>query len=120
MGFSALYIGRGLISNACGTISSIRSASNGVKRVPRRFRTIDSSKRFVLHFRLMAKRKRKDPAAVALGKKGGKKRVKNQTPQERSESARHAITTRWARRQTDDIVRGGTAPAAKRKPEVSL
>jgi hypothetical protein len=103
------------MSNACGTFLSIRSASNGVKRVPNRFRTIDSSKRFVLHFRLMAKRKpkRKDPAAVALGRKGGKKRVKNQTPEERSASARHAITTRWAGR-------GGTAPAAKRKTKVPL
>jgi len=42
----------------------------------------------------MAKRK-KDPAAIALGKKGGKKRVKNQTAEERSESARHAVNERW-------------------------
>lgn len=41
------------------------------------------------------KRKRKDPAAVALGTKGGKKRVKNQTKEERSDSARHAVTVRW-------------------------
>jgi hypothetical protein len=45
--------------------------------------------------------KRKNPAAVALGKKGGKKggpaRAANMTPEERSESARNAVVARWAR-----------------------
>jgi hypothetical protein len=45
----------------------------------------------------MAKRKRKDPAAVSLGKKGGKRRVKNQSPEERRESARRAVNIRWDR-----------------------
>jgi len=45
--------------------------------------------------------KRKDPAAVALGRKGGKKggpaRAAAMTPEERSESARNAVLARWAR-----------------------
>ena len=46
-------------------------------------------------------RKRKDPYAVALGRKGGRKggpaRAANMTPEERSESARNAVTARWAK-----------------------
>jgi len=41
----------------------------------------------------------RDPAAVALGRKGGKKggpaRAKKMTAEERSESARKAVTARW-------------------------
>ena len=49
----------------------------------------------------------KDPAAVALGRKGGRKggpaRAANMTPEQRSESARTAVTARWAKlkKQTD-------------------
>lgn len=47
----------------------------------------------------MAKKKRKNPYAVALGRKGGKKggpaRAANMTPQERSEAARKAVQARW-------------------------
>lgn len=42
----------------------------------------------------------KDPAAVALGRrgglKGGKARAQKMTPEERREAARHAATARWA------------------------
>lgn len=42
----------------------------------------------------------KDPAAVALGRKGGKKggtaRAAKMTPAERSEAARKAAKARWA------------------------
>jgi hypothetical protein len=45
--------------------------------------------------------KRKNPAAVALGRKGGKKggpaRAANLTPKQRSESARKAVQARWAK-----------------------
>jgi hypothetical protein len=45
--------------------------------------------------------KRKDPAAVALGRKGGKKggpaRAKSMTPDERKASARKAVQARWAK-----------------------
>jgi hypothetical protein len=48
----------------------------------------------------MAK-KRKNPYAVALGRKGGRiggpARAANMTPEERSESARNAVTARWAK-----------------------
>jgi hypothetical protein len=40
---------------------------------------------------------RKNPAAVALGKRGGKARVQNQTPEQRKESARRAAQARWAK-----------------------
>jgi len=46
-------------------------------------------------------KKRKNPYAVALGRKGGRKggpaRAANMTPQERSESARNAVLARWAK-----------------------
>ena len=49
----------------------------------------------------MAQTKRKDPAAVALGRRGGKiggpARAAAMTPEERSESARNAVKARWAR-----------------------
>ena len=45
----------------------------------------------------MMRRKRKDPAAVALGRKGGKARLKTMTPEERSELARQAAAKRWAK-----------------------
>ena len=44
-------------------------------------------------------KKRKNPAAVALGRKGGKKggkaRAAKMTPEERSESVRKAVHERW-------------------------
>jgi hypothetical protein len=46
---------------------------------------------------------RKNPAAVALGRKGGKARVKNQTPEQRIESASRAANARWAK--TEKLVR---------------
>lgn len=45
---------------------------------------------------------RKNPAAVALGRKGGKKggpaRAAKMTPEERAASARNAALARWAKR----------------------
>ena len=46
----------------------------------------------------------KDPAAVALGRrgglKGGKARAESMTPEQRSEAARKAAAARWAKRNT--------------------
>jgi hypothetical protein len=46
--------------------------------------------------------KKKDPAAVALGRKGGKKggpaRAAKLTPEQRSESARKAVQARWMKK----------------------
>ena len=39
----------------------------------------------------------KDPAAKALGKKGGAARAKNLTPEQRSEIAKKAAAKRWNR-----------------------
>jgi hypothetical protein len=44
----------------------------------------------------MTKKKvRKDPAAVALGRKGGKKRAQNLSAEELSEQGRKAVLARW-------------------------
>jgi hypothetical protein len=49
--------------------------------------------------------KKKNPAAVALGRKGGKKggpaRAAKLTPKQRSESARKAVQARWAKAKED-------------------
>ncbi|GAB5540004.1 MAG: hypothetical protein Salg2KO_21070 [Salibacteraceae bacterium] len=39
----------------------------------------------------------KDPAAKALGAKGGKKRAANLTPERRKEIAQKAAAKRWAK-----------------------
>jgi hypothetical protein len=39
----------------------------------------------------------KNPAAVALGRRGGKAYAKNATPKERKDSARRAAQARWAK-----------------------
>jgi hypothetical protein len=39
----------------------------------------------------------KDPAAKALGAKGGRKRAENMTPERRAEIARAAAAKRWAK-----------------------
>ncbi len=44
---------------------------------------------------------RKNPAAVALGRKGGKARAQKMTKEERSEAARSAVKARWAKAQTE-------------------
>ena len=42
-------------------------------------------------------KKEKDPNAVALGRKGGKARLRTMTREQRQEIARKAITARWAK-----------------------
>ena len=48
----------------------------------------------------------KNPAAVALGRRGGKKggpaRAAKLTPEQRSESARRAVQARWAKSKAGD------------------
>jgi len=43
----------------------------------------------------------KNPAAVALGRRGGKAYAKNTTPRERQDSARRAAQARWAKVKKD-------------------
>jgi hypothetical protein len=43
--------------------------------------------------------KRKNPAAVSLGRKGGKNSRKNLTPEAASELARRAVTVRWKKQK---------------------
>jgi hypothetical protein len=46
--------------------------------------------------------KRKDPAAVSLGRKGGRKRAANLSAQQRSESARQAAIARWRKEKKEE------------------
>ena len=55
--------------------------------------------RTATHSYLMAKKQQKNPAAVALGRKGGQARAKRLTKAERSEAARKAAKVRWAQRK---------------------
>jgi hypothetical protein len=41
--------------------------------------------------------KKKNPAAVSLGKRGGNARAKKLTPEQRSAGARKAVLARWAK-----------------------
>jgi hypothetical protein len=41
--------------------------------------------------------KGKDPAAVSMGKRGGKARAENMTPERRTEIAKKAAAKRWKR-----------------------
>jgi len=43
--------------------------------------------------------KRKNPAAVALGRKGGKASAEKLTQEQRSEKARKAAQSRWAKKR---------------------
>jgi len=57
---------------------------------------------------------RKNPYAVALGRKGGKKggpaRAASMTPEERSESARKAVLARWAKIKSEKSSQGENHP----------
>lgn len=44
----------------------------------------------------------KNPAAVELGKLGGKARAKSLTAKQRSEIAREAVNARWKKRDLED------------------
>jgi hypothetical protein len=48
------------------------------------------------------KRKRKNPAAVALGRRGGARSRINLTPEERTALARKAAAARWAKRKDQE------------------
>lgn len=57
----------------------------------------------------------KNPAAVALGRKGGHARAKSLTPEQRSDAARKAVEARWARIKelAEKITRGTKQLEAK-------
>jgi len=58
-------------------------------------------------------KRRKNPYAVALGRKGGLKggpaRAANMTPEERTESARNAVLVRWSRKKQNRTGSGANA-----------
>ena len=51
-----------------------------------------------------AKKQRKNPAAVELGRRGGLARRTKMTPEQRSEIARKAVTARWARHKEKQAI----------------
>lgn len=60
--------------------------------------------------------RRKNPAAVALGRKGGAKSRAYMTPEEASELGRRAVMARWERyRAAKAEAESKTAPPAARK-----
>jgi len=50
----------------------------------------------------MAKERKKNPAAVALGRRGGKNSRVNLTPKERTKLARKAAAARWGKSASED------------------
>jgi hypothetical protein len=44
---------------------------------------------------------RKNPAAVELGRRGGRATAENRTEKERSEAARKAVEARWAKQKKE-------------------
>jgi len=85
-------LGRGFMFHALIIRERSRIVNRKVLTIRDRSRTI------------MSMGKRKNPAAVALGRKGGKKggpaRAASMTPEERSASARNAVQARWAKAKT--------------------
>lgn len=67
--------------------------------------------------------KRKDPAAVALGRKGGKTRAKTLSAKELSEQGKKAAEARWAtrgmvaRERVVTVVTGDELEASATKPK---
>jgi hypothetical protein len=54
----------------------------------------------------MTPRKKKNPAAVELGRRGGAARTKALTPEQREALARRAARARWSKKPDSD--RGGS------------
>ena len=50
---------------------------------------------------------RKDPAAVALGRKGGRARMRRMTAEERTDLARQAANARWEKKKGKSESRKG-------------
>jgi hypothetical protein len=67
----------------------------------------------------MKKPKQKDPHAVALGRKGGKARLKKLTPERRSQIARDAVEERW-RRVREARALGGKPAGGHRKKKAPV
>jgi hypothetical protein len=59
--------------------------------------------------------KKKNPAAVALGRKGGKRSRINLTPEQRTELARKAAAARWKDKPAADGAQVRVKKAAKAK-----
>ena len=58
-------------------------------------------------------RKKKDPAATVLGRKGGRAHMRTMTPEQRWDSARRAALARWAKAKQKKPTEAfaGTTPA---------
>lgn len=66
----------------------------------------------------MAKKvnRRKNPAAVAMGRRGGKARTARLSPEERRRLATLAVRTRWARTKSGQNSAAGGGPDRLRRP----
>lgn len=61
------------------------------------YRIVDALRGGPYHGDMARREGRKNPLAVALGRRGGKATASKRTPKERSEAARKAVLARWAR-----------------------
>jgi hypothetical protein len=67
-------------------------ACSGVKRMV--FRSV-----MLMSWRTRMEARKKNPAAVALGRRGGKASAERLTEEQRKEKARKAAKVRWTKRQ---------------------
>ncbi len=81
----------------------------GTERPRRHESELEYAERLVQNGRQMAEKNR---AAVALGRLGGKARLRTMTAEERSERARQAVQARW-KGTTKAERKKATAPARK-------
>ena len=83
------------------TLTIMRSATHKWEVMPKRTTTTSA----------------KDAAAVALGRKGGAARAVRLTPEQRTESARKAALSRWARKTAAASAKVRSGKAKKRAKE---
>jgi hypothetical protein len=67
-------------------------------------------------YRPTTESERKDPAAVALGRRGGRARSEALSARKRKEIAQKAATSRWARRDRKALARAPASMARQRHP----
>lgn len=63
----------------------------------------------------MADATQKNPHAVALGKRGGKARVKSMTPEQLSEAGRAAVNKRWAEKRKASTLPLSSSPKHQKR-----
>jgi hypothetical protein len=89
--------------------SALHVAHPNTDRTPRKSQLLLRNGVHIIEF-MKKKDKRKDPAAVSLGRRGGARSRINLTPEQRSELGRRAAVARWGKPEA-------RAKRAARKPK---